>query len=199
MTTAVVVRRERPGDVEAVAIVHGRAFGRADRATPVEVELLAALRDSAAWIPELSLVAELRVRASGQAGGQAARSGGSGESGEVLGTVVGHVVCTRAHVGPEREALGLGPIGVLPSFQRHGLGHALMHAVVAAAEARGEPLIALLGDPAFYGRFGFVSASRLGIDAPDPDWGEHFMARALAAYEPTLVGPFRYAPPFEGL
>ena len=175
MTTAVVVRRERPGDVEAVAIVHARAFGRADRTTPVEVELLAALRDSAAWIPELSLVAEL------------------------LGTVVGHVVCTRAHVGPEREALGLGPIGVLPSFQRHGLGHALVHAVVSAAEAREEPLIALLGDPAFYGRFGFVSASRLGIDAPDPAWGDHFMARALAAYEPTLIGPFRYAPPFEAL
>jgi hypothetical protein len=43
-----------------------------------------------------------------------------------------------------------------------------MHAIIPAADAAGEPLIALRGDPHFYRRFGFVEASRLGIAAPDP-------------------------------
>jgi predicted N-acetyltransferase YhbS len=43
-----------------------------------------------------------------------------------------------------------------------------MHAVIGAADAAGEPLIALLGDQRLYGRFGFVQASRMGILAPDP-------------------------------
>lgn len=194
-----IVRRERAADVEATAIVHTRAFAARDREIPVEVRLLAALRESAAWIPELSLVAT------------------------VAGAVVGHVVCTRAHVGDAEgprggtsgaaggqpapagewsrlgEVVALGPIGVLPSFQGKGLGHALVHAVVAAAEARGEPLVGLLGSADFYGRFGFVPAGGLGIDAPDPAWGEHFQARPLAAYARELIGTFRYAPPFEAL
>ena len=39
---------------------------------------------------------------------------------------------------------------------------------IGAADAAGEPLIALRGDPRFYIRFGFVPASELGVDAPDP-------------------------------
>ena len=50
--------------------------------------------------------------------------------------VVGHVVCTRGWIG-ELAALGLGPISVLPTYQRRGIGHALMHAIIAAAEAAG--------------------------------------------------------------
>jgi putative acetyltransferase len=50
----------------------------------------------------------------------------------------------------------------------------MMHAIVGAADAAGEPLIALLGDCRFYSRFGFVAASRLGINPPNPEWGAHF-------------------------
>ena len=49
-----------------------------------------------------------------------------------------------------------------------------MHAVIGAADAAGEPLIALLGDQRFYRRFGFVEASRMGILAPDPAWARTF-------------------------
>ncbi len=74
-----------------------------------------------------------------------------------------------------------------------------MHAVLAAADATGEPLVALLGDPAFYQRFGFAAASKLGIAAPDPAWGSHFQARALSSAPRGLTGTFRYASPFDEL
>jgi putative acetyltransferase len=112
--------------------------------------------------------------------------------------IAGHVVCTRGWVG-ELAALGLGPISVVPDHQRHGIGQALMHAVIGAADAVGEPLIALLGDQRFYGRFGFVEASRMGILAPDPAWGAHFQARMLTDCPSSIASTFRYAAPFDDL
>ena len=74
-----------------------------------------------------------------------------------------------------------------------------MHAVIGTADAAGEPLIALLGDQRFYGRFGFVEASRMGILAPDPAWGAHFQVRMLTNCPSSIAGTFRYATPFEDL
>jgi putative acetyltransferase len=111
---------------------------------------------------------------------------------------VGHVVCSRAHVGPLAVA-GLGPIGVLPAWQGRGIGAALMHGVLAAADALELPLVGLLGAPDLYGRFGFVPAASLCVEAPDPAWGDLFQVRTLAAYERSLAGVFRYAPAFEDL
>jgi putative acetyltransferase len=171
----VLIRRETPRDVPAVAAVTTAAFAEGAQAPePVETTLLARLRADPAWLPALSLVAV-------------------GD-----GAVIGHVVCTRGYVG-DAPALGLGPISVRPDRQRGGVGHALMHAVLGAADATDEALVALVGDPAFYRRFGFVAASELGIVAPDPAWGRHFQARALNACPAGLTGTFRYAPPFAEL
>jgi putative acetyltransferase len=168
----VIVRRERPGDLDAVGEVVGSAFaGPRAGEPPVEVGLLAALRADTGWLPALSLVAERD------------------------GEVVGHVVGTRAHVDG-RPAVGLGPLAVRPDRQRAGVGTALVHAVLAAAEALGEPLVGLLGDPAYYGRFGFGAAADLGVVAPEPEWGRHFQVRVL--HEP-LRGRFSYAAPFRDL
>jgi putative acetyltransferase len=175
----VLVRRESAIDVAAIHAVTCRAF--ADRIepapqpgpVPVEATLVDQLRADAGWIPELSLVAD-------------------------DGGVIGHVVCTRATVAG-RAALGLGPLSVDPPHQGRGVGSALMHAVLGAADALGEPLVVLLGNPAYYRRFAFVRADGLGIDPPVPEWGPYFQARPLTAYDPSLRGPFRYAEPFEGL
>ena len=58
----------------------------------------------------------------------------------------GHVISTRGWVG-ELALLGLGPIGVVPRLQRHGIGTALMKETIARANAAGERGIALLGRP----------------------------------------------------
>ena len=171
----VVIRRETLVDRSAVDAVISAAFGQpGSDAPPGETALVQALRSDIGWIEALSMVATRDRR------------------------IVGHVVCTRGWVG-ELAALGLGPIGVLPDYQRQGTGQALMHAVIGAADAAGEPLIALLGDHRFYGRFGFVEASRMGVLAPDAEWGAHFQVRTLTDCPPSVAGTFRYAAPFEDL
>lgn len=141
---------------------------------PGEATLVGWLRDDAGWVPELSMVAELD------------------------GEVVGHVVCTRGELAG-RPALGLGPVSVSPATQRSGVGSALMHAVLGAADALGEPVVVLLGSPDYYTRFGFAPAAELGIEAPEPAWGDYFQARPLSAYDPSVRGKFTYAAPFDRL
>lgn len=181
-----IVRREQETDVAAVRVIVKAAFAKnggndhsaleSDQpAEPVEVGLLDRLREDGGWMPELSLVAV--------------------EAGTNL--VIGHVVCTRATVA-DTPALGLGPLAVRPDRQRTGVGTALMHAVIGAAEARGEALIGLLGDPAYYGRFGFRPSTEFLIDPPDPEWDEYFQIRTLGNGSP-VTGGFSYAKPFQDL
>ena len=111
-------------------------------------------------------------------------------------TIVGHVMLSHAHVG-EHPALGLGPIGVDPARQQQGIGSALMHEAIERASRTEYPLIALLGHPTYYPRFGFRPAeTTFGItthyEAPPEAW----MALALPAYAPDVRGAFRYAPAF---
>lgn len=174
-----LVRREEPGDIETVQSVVAAAFARQDAPgeVPVEVGLLDELRRDEGWLPPFSLVAVEPTE---------------GEATEQQ--VVGHVVCTRGVVG-DTPALGLGPLAVRPDRQRFGIGSALMHAVLGAADALEEPLVALLGEPEYYARFGFRSSAEHGVTAPDARWGHYFQVRVLSAHRP-LEGTFCYAGPF---
>jgi putative acetyltransferase len=168
-----LIRREADADVAQVHALVADAFRQpGSGAAPVEVTLLEALRAGPDWLPPLSLVAE-------------------GPAGDV----VGHVVCSRAWIG-DAEVVGLGPLAVRPGEQGRGVGSALMHAVVGAAEALDVPVVALLGSTTYYARFGFRPAHRLGIDSPDPAWGDHFQARLLVPPSAAPRGRFRYASPF---
>jgi putative acetyltransferase len=114
------------------------------------------------------------------------------------GDVIGHVIATRGWLEPlGHPALGLGPLGVRPENQRTGVGTVLVHALLAVAEAAAERLVALLGSPDYYRRFGFVPAADLGVTSPDPSWGGYFQARHLNG--PPVQGAFRYAEPFNRL
>jgi predicted N-acetyltransferase YhbS len=170
------IRTEEPRDAAAIRAVHTAAFAgdTAPGHIPDEVGLVDSLRSSDAWLPALSLVAIAD------------------------GEVVGHCLTTRAHVG-SAQVLGLGPIGVLPSHQKRGIGSALMTETIDAAEEHGELLIGLVGDPRFYGRFGFVASTDVHITPPDASWGRYFQIRTLAAYRSDVAGEFRYAPPFDDL
>lgn len=139
----------------------------------MEAPLVDWLRASSAWIPELSLVAV-----------------------DSSADVVGHVVCTRATVG-SAPVLALGPLSVRPGWQRLGIGKALMHAVLGAGDALGEPLVALLGSTGYYPRFGFRPAGEYGITPARPEWTGHFQVRTLTAYDPAVRGEFAYPEPFD--
>jgi putative acetyltransferase len=120
--------------------------------------------------------------------------------------VVGHVMAAPGVLGAgatpgsgsdpnarARAVLGVAPLSVAPERQGVGIGSALMQAVIEHARARERPLLLLLGDPAYYERFGFEAAWPLGITYPPA--GRHspnFMARRLPGYDRSLRGEFRY-------
>jgi putative acetyltransferase len=172
----VLIRRESAADAGVIRAITAAAFtgpGQPPGGVVPEARLVDELRASPAWLPALSLVAT-----------------------SPAGEVVGHVLCTRGHVGPA-PALGLGPLSVRPGSQRRGVGSALVHAVLGAADALGEPLVALLGDPAYYSRFGFRLSTDYGITPPVPQWQPHFQVRTLSGYQPRLAGTFAYPGAFD--
>jgi len=115
-------------------------------------------------------------------------------------SIVGHVLLTEVDLVPTARAprgLGLAPLAVRPAFQRRGIGAALMHAALDRARDAEYAYVVLLGDPAYYRRFGFSPASTMGLmcefDAPD----EAFLAIELAPGALTNVaGTVRYPPEF---
>ncbi|OXM52139.1 GNAT family N-acetyltransferase [Amycolatopsis alba] len=170
-----LIRQEIPADIEAIHAVHLAAFAK--HSVPVvEAKLVDELRADGDLIGALSIVAERD------------------------GKVVGHVCCSPSRLGSdEKSTVGLGPLGVLPEHHATGVGSALVHAVLGAADALGYGAVVLLGDPNYYSRFGFVLAERHGITPPVADWAPHFQVRTLRAYTPELQGEFRYSPAFDRL
>ena len=169
-----LIQRETSAHTAAIRTVTAAAFARPGQPhrTAVEATLVDELRASDAWLPMLSLVA---VDAAG---------------------VVGHVLGSRARVD-SAPVLAVGPLSVHPDHQGRGVGSALMHAVLGAADALDEPLVVLLGDPRYYSRFGFRLAEEYDIMPPVPQWRPHFQARTLTTFTPALRGQFRYAQPFD--
>jgi putative acetyltransferase len=177
----VLLRRSTTADTGAIRSLTAAAFASAthcappvdDSGDPGEAALVVWLLEDPTAIPALSLVAEIG------------------------GEPVGHVIGSRGHVD-DVPAVGIGPVSVHPDRQRDGVGSALMRAVLGAAQALDEPVAVLLGSPDYYGRFGFVPASEVGITAPDPEWGDYFQALPLRT-GPVPRGSFRYAEPFDRL
>ena len=169
-----LIQRETSAHTAAIRTVTAAAFARPGQPhrTAAEATLVDELRASDAWLPMLSLVA---VDAAG---------------------VVGHVLGSRARVD-SAPVLAVGPLSVHPDHQGRGVGSALMHAVLGAADALDEPLVVLLGDPRYYSRFGFRLAEEYDIMPPVPGWRPHFQARTLTTFTPALRGQFRYAQPFD--
>lgn len=172
MSGNVRVRPEREGDAGAIAAVVRDAFGQDG-----ESRLVGALREADALA--VSLVAE-----------------------DEGGAVVGHVALSPVTIGAVDGGgrwLGLAPLAVRPDRQRHRIGATLVRAALADADARGAGLVVLLGEPGYYGRFGFAAAGRYGLTLPWPVPEEAFMARLTAGAEAPPAGMVRYHEVFDAL
>ena len=156
-----IVRAETPDDYAAIRLVVDAAFG--DTITGDLVEMI---RASDRYVPELSLVAVSE------------------------GLSLGHVMSSYVDLVPgNRRVLQVGPLAVVPSHQRCGVGSALMEETIRLADARVEPLLLIEGDPRYYERFGFRRADAAGIEPPPEAHGpQFFMFRPLGAYDPSLRG-----------
>ena len=117
------------------------------------------------------------------------------------GDVAGHALFSPVRIahGDDGLALGLAPMAVAPAWQRRGVGTALLQGSLRELSETPHRAIVVLGDPAFYGRFGFRSAARAGLH-DTYGGGDAFMILALR--EGGLDG-YRgrvdYAPEFASL
>lgn len=110
--------------------------------------------------------------------------------------VIGYVAFSR--MSAPMKAVGLGPVAVLPARQRRGIGSALIREGLARAQAQGLEAAFVLGEPAYYRRFGFDAEAASGFASPYA--GPYFMALALADGGLAVrSGRVDYAPAFSGL
>ena len=101
------------------------------------------------------------------------------------GRLVGSVRMWRVHVGPT-PAIFLGPIAVESDARSAGVGGLLVDAACKAAEAAGFPLVVLVGDVPYFGRFGFDNDQTRQVRMPGPVDQRRVLARGAVA---PLVGP----------
>jgi len=165
-TPSFAVREERPGDVVAIDEVTREAFRDHPFSRQTEHRIVRGLREAGAL--SLSLVA---VRD---------------------GLVVGHVAFSPVVIGGlEATWWGLGPLSVAPSVQRIGVGSALVRSGLRRLAERAVAGCVVLGDPRYYGRFGF--APREGLVYPGAP-SDHFMALVRSGDAP--VGEVAFHPAF---
>ena len=94
------------------------------------------------------------------------------------GVPVGHIAFSRLATQPKFLALAaLAPLSVTPARQGRGIGSALARAGLEACRTQGIAAVAVLGDPAYYGRFGFTLEAARMLDSAYS--GPHFQALAL--------------------
>ncbi|MGL5839843.1 MAG: GNAT family N-acetyltransferase [Sphingorhabdus sp.] len=86
--------------------------------------------------------------------------------------------CWPVRIGDYRLVL-VGPVAVRPDCQGQGIGNRLMHAMLEQASKIGNPPMVMIGDPDYYGRFGFTAEQTGGWTLPGP-WEPH---RLLARNE----------------
>lgn len=156
------IRAEAATDANAISAMLKRAFSGHPCSSGSESAIVRALRAQSALA--VSLVAE------------------------VQGKVIGHVAFSPVTVGDGAPLwYGLGPLAVEPKYQGLGIGASLVQAGLARLRQNGAAGCVVLGDPAYYGRFGFRSDSGITYAGPPP---ENFMALALSG--PVARGEVGY-------
>lgn len=106
--------------------------------------------------------------------------------------IVGHALLSR--VTAPFPALGLAPVSVIPERQRQGIGSRLIRAGLERAAQDGWKGVFVLGEPAFYRRFGFDPALARGFRSPYAS--PYLMALVFGDAHPVTSGQIEYAPAF---
>jgi len=139
MNPKIVIRNETDADVSAIAEVTVAAFETLEISNHTEQFIIAALR--AAGALTLSLVAE------------------------VEGRVIGHIAFSPVTISDgTRNWYGLGPVSVLPAYQRQGVGKALIREGLARLKAMHAQGCCLVGHPDYYRKFGFINMPGLVLE-----------------------------------
>lgn len=160
------IRPEADRDLDAIRDINILAFQDHPHSQQTEHLIVEELRAADALV--LSLVAELD------------------------GEVVGHIAFSAADIGgSSADWFLLGPVAVHPAHQGAGIGSALVEAGLDELRSRGANGCALIGDPAFYNRFGFSQYP--GITCEDvPE--ENVLCLLISGEMPT--GEVTYHPAF---
>ena len=162
----ITIRNEIESDRHETENVTREAFWDLYQPGCDEHLILHQLRESAAFIPELDLVACQGDR------------------------IIGNIVYTRAKVKnetSEKEVLCMGPLSVLPEFQKKSVGSFLLRTSISKARSMGFPAVVIFGDPLYYHRFGFVNAESSASDLRGQEYG------ALHGARPDRQGPARHS------
>lgn len=101
----------------------------------------------------------------------------------------------RGSVGG-KTILVLAPLAVLPEYQQHGIGSALIREGHRIAAELGYEYISVLGSETYYPRFGYVPAAQFGIKEPAGIPSANFMALKLRPEAPQLCGFLQYPKEF---
>jgi putative acetyltransferase len=175
---------ESPDDYLAIHEVVREAFGRKAR-SPAKAgwretvaELVARIRSSANYVPDLALMAARGDR------------------------LVGHIMLSYVALvdaDARHQVLTLSPVSVVPDAQRQGVGAALIRTAINNADCRREPLIVLEGSPRYYPRFGFRPSKEFDITIRLPEWApeEAAMVLPLSGYRSSVRGEVAYPPAFD--
>lgn len=143
-----IIRNEKKSDIEAISEITIAAFADCPYGDHTEQFIINALR--AAGALAVSLVAQIE------------------------GKVVGHIAFSPVTIsGRECGWYGLGPVSVLPEYQKQGIGKALVNEGLRLLEESGAKGCVLVGDPKYYERFGFRNLPDLILEGVPP---ENFLA-----------------------
>ncbi|MGO1597511.1 MAG: GNAT family N-acetyltransferase [Sphingobacterium sp.] len=154
----IIIRKENQTDYAAVFDLIEKAFEKLTLSDHREQFLVQRLRESTAFVPELSMVAEIKNK------------------------IVGHILLTKLKIKngqDEFDSLALAPVSVLPEYQGKGIGGMLIQEAHKKARELGHQSIILLGHEKYYPKFGYKQADNFGIELPFEVPKENCMAIEL--------------------
>jgi len=113
--------------------------------------------------------------------------------------IVGHAIFTKcAVIGNSANVVVMGPIAVTPKRQRHGIGSAMVRAGLQRLQDTDVNWVYVLGDPAYYGRFGFQPESSVTPPYPLPaEWDGAWQSLRLGDRTAPCTGKLSVPPPWQ--